>query len=309
MYTWFSLLPHQLAPACSITTNSCSTTLLFRQWTATLLEVAGDPKHLGAEIGFSSVLHTWGQNLLHHPHVHCVIPAGGLSPDHQRWVHPRYAFFLPVKVLSRVFRLYLRCRPQAAVSQRRTLFARSAEAAELRRRPSLLSCAVCTVRTGWPARKAPFGGPAHVLQYLARYTHRVAISNHRLVNFADGKVTFRWKDYARGGKTRLMTLSAEEFLRCGFCCTGLPRGFVRIRFFKFLANRCRGPLLPDVQKITGRLIHVPTRNKSNCLATKPKAAWSLSSVAAAPMETIERLYRAGDLLQELAVQRSLVNSP
>ena len=151
--------------------------------------------------------------------------------------------------------------------------------------------------------KAPFGGPAHVLQYLARYTHRVAISNHRLVNFADGKVTFRWKDYARGGKTRLMTLSAEEFLR-RFLLHWLPRGFVRIRFFGFLANRRRGPLLPVCRRL---LVANPRSRKFDCLATKPIGALDACPLCGGPMG-VERL-TAQDLLQELARQRSLVNSP
>jgi predicted Zn-ribbon and HTH transcriptional regulator len=216
--------------------------LLFRCSAATLLEIAADPGHLGAEIGFLSVLHTWGQNLQIHPHVHCVIPAGGLSPDHQRWVHPRYAFFLPVKVLSRVFRGKFidglnRVFQQGGLSfpgRTKPLAAEKAFRAFLRP----------LFRHDWVVyAKPPFGGPEHVLHYLARYTHRVAISNHRIVNVADGKVTFRWKDYAHKNKQRLMTVTAEEFLR-RFLLHTLPRGFVRIRFCGFLANRRRGALLP-----------------------------------------------------------------
>jgi len=294
-------LPHQLAPL-AYHNKRLLYTLLFRASAATLLEVAGDPKHLGAEIGFLSVLHTWGQNLLHHPHVHCVIPAGGLSPDHQRWVHPRYAFFLPVKVLSRVFR-------GKFVAGLRLLY-RSGELClpgalkPLNREAAFRSFLRSLYRQDWVVyAKPPFGGPAHVLQYLARYTHRVAISNHRLVNFADGRVTFRWKDYARGGKTRLMTLSTEEFLR-RFLLHWLPRGFVRIRFFGFLANRRRGLLLPVCRRL---LVANPRARKVDGLVTKPKAAWSCP-LCGGPMETIERL-TAQDLLQELARQRSLASSP
>jgi hypothetical protein len=211
--------------------------LLFTASAATLLEVAADPKHLGAKIGILSILHTWGQNLLAHPHIHCVIPAGGISPDLTRWVHPRYPFFLPVKVLSRVFRgkfiaglkrLYrrkqLRCAGPSAVLAEEKPFR------ELLRRLH---------RQDWVVYAKPaFGGPRQVLRYLGRYTHRVAISNHRLLSFDGERVTFRWKDYAHGGKQRQMTLTGTEFLRRFFLHV-LPKGFVRIRHFGFLANRFR----------------------------------------------------------------------
>jgi hypothetical protein len=221
--------------------------LLFRASAATLLEIAADPKHLGAEIGFLSVLHTWGQNLQHHPHVHCVIPAGGLSPDHQRWIHPRYPFFLPVKVLSRVFRGKFIAGLKCASQQGKLLFRGSIKPlAEAKAFHSFLRP---LFRHDWVAyAKRPFGGPQHVLQYLARYTHRVAISNHRIVHVADGNVTFRWKDYAHKSKQRLMTVTPEEFLR-RFLLHTLPRGFVRIRFCGFLANRRSGDHLPLCQQL------------------------------------------------------------
>jgi hypothetical protein len=215
--------------------------LLFTASAASLLEVAADPKHLGAEVGILSILHTWGQNLLAHPHIHCVIPAGGLSPHQARWVRPRDTFFLPVKVLSRVFRgkfiaglkrLYRRkklrcagpCVPLAEEKQFRQLLRR-------------------LHRQDWVVYAKPaFGGPQQVLRYLGRYTHRVAISNHRLVSFDGERVTFRWKDYAHGSQPRLMTLAATEFLRRFFLHV-LPQGFVRIRHFGFLANRFRAPRL------------------------------------------------------------------
>ena len=216
--------------------------LLFRASAATLLEIAADPKHLGAEIGFLSVLHTWGQNLQHHPHIHCVIPSGGLSPDHQRWVHPRYPFFLPVKVLSRVFRGKFVAGLKRAFREGQLAFPGSLKG--LGEQKAFHAFLRPLFRQDWVVyAKRPFGGPEHVLHYLARYTHRVAISNHRIVNFADGKVTFRWKDYAHKGKKRLMTVTAEEFLR-RFLLHTLPRRFVRIRFCGFLANRRRRELLP-----------------------------------------------------------------
>jgi hypothetical protein len=215
--------------------------LLFSASAQTLLEVAADPKHLGAQIGVIGILHTWGQNLLLHPHIHCAIPAGGLPPDHSHWVRPRYAFFLPVKVLSRVFRgkfcaglkrLYrrhqLRCAGPAAA------LADPKQFAQLLRRLH---------RQDWVVYAKPaFGGPLQVLRYLGRYTHRVAISNHRLLAFDGEHVTFRWKDYAHGGKQRKMTLSGTEFLRRFFLHV-LPKGFVRIRHFGFLANRSRAAQL------------------------------------------------------------------
>jgi hypothetical protein len=234
-------LPHQLSQL-ALANKRTLYDLLFRASAATLLEIAVDPKHLGAEIGFMSVLHTWGQNVLHHPHVHCVIPAGGLSLDHQRWIHPRYAFFLPVKVLSRVFRGKFTAGLKRAFRKGQLVFPGSLQ--PLAQEPAFRSFLRSLFRQDWVVyAKPPFGGPQHVLHYLARYTHRVAISNHRLVNFADGQVTFRWKDYAHGRKQKLMTVTAEEFLR-RFLLHVLPHGFVRIRFFGFLANRRRKSLLP-----------------------------------------------------------------
>jgi predicted RNA-binding Zn-ribbon protein involved in translation (DUF1610 family) len=221
--------------------------LLFSASAQTLLRVAADPKHLGAEIGVISILHTWGQNLLLHPHIHCAIPAGGLSPDHSRWIRPSYPFFLSVKVLSRVFRgkfcaglkrLYrrkqLRCAGPAAAL---------ADPKQFRRFLRRLH------RQDWVVYAKPaFGGPTKVLRYLGRYTHRIAISNHRLLTFDGERVTFRWKDYVHGGKQRTMTLLGTEFLRRFFLHV-LPKGFVRIRYFGFLANRFRAHCLPLCQRL------------------------------------------------------------
>jgi hypothetical protein len=249
--------------------------LLFRTSAATLLEIAADPKHLGAEIGFLSVLHTWGQNLLHHPHVHCVIPSGGLSLDHQQWIHPRYAFFLPVRVLGRVFRGKFVAGLKRAFRQ-----------GELAREKAFHAFLRPLFGQDWVVyAKRPFGGPEHVLHYLARYTHRVAISNHRLVSVADGKVTFRWKDYAHGSKQRKMTVTAEEFLR-RFMLHVLPRGFVRIRFSGFLANRRRKQLLPLCQQL---LEGTPQRSEApGNSAAKPVAAW-LCPHCGGPMVLVEKL--------------------
>ncbi len=239
-------IPHQLSWL-ALQNKKVVYDLLFRASAATLLEIAADPKHLGAEIGFLSVLHTWGQNLQHHPHLHCVVPAGGLSADHTHWVHPRYPFFLPVKLLSRVFRGKFIAGLKRAFYQHKLVFPGSLKPfAESKVFHAFLRP---LFRQDWVVySKRPFGGPQHVLQYLARYTHRVAISNHRIVDVADGKVTFRWKDYAHKGKQKLMTVTAEEFLR-RFLLHTLPRGFVRIRFCGFLANRRRGPALPLCQTL------------------------------------------------------------
>ncbi len=234
-------LPHQLSQL-ALSNKRVLYDLLFRASAATLLEIAADGKHLGADIGFMSVLHTWGQNVLHHPHVHCVIPAGGLSLDHQHWVRPRYAFFLPVKVLSRVFRGKFRAGLKKAFYRKQLTF--SGALAPLARERTFRSFLRSLFLQNWFVyAKPPFGGPQHVLHYLARYTHRVAISNHRIVDFSDGQVTFRWKDYAHGSKQKLMRVTAEEFLR-RFLLHVLPPGFVRIRFFGFLANRRRKVSLP-----------------------------------------------------------------
>ncbi len=230
-------LPHTLHALCR-RNAALLYQLLFRASAATLLEVAADPRHLGAAVGFLSILHTWGQTLVRHPHVHCVVPAGGFSPDDQRWVHPKYAgFFLPVKVLSRVFRgKFVEGLRRAYTRDELDL---SGATAALRESAHWHAFVDELFRTDWVVYAKPaFGGPAAVLRYLGRYTHRVAISNHRLLAFDGERVTFRWKDYAHDGQRRTMTLTALEFLR-RFVQHVLPRSFVRIRQFGYLANPCR----------------------------------------------------------------------
>jgi hypothetical protein len=229
--------------------------LLFAASAQTLLEVAADPQHLGAEIGMISILHTWGQNLLLHPHIHCAIPAGGLSSDRTRWIRPRYPFFLPVKVLSRVFRgkflaglkcLYRSKKLQCAGTS--AALADPWQFAQLLRRLH---------RQDWVVYAKPaFGGPLQVLRYLGRYTHRVAISNHRLLAFDGKRVTFRWKDYAHDGKWKQMTLAASEFLRRFFLHV-LPKGFVRIRHFGFLANCFRARRLSLCRQLLANISGTP----------------------------------------------------
>ncbi len=234
-------LPAQLAPL-ALQNKKLIYSLLLRASAETLLEVARDPKHLGAEIGFFSVLHTWSQKLSLHPHVHCVIPAGGLSLDHSHWVKSQNRFFLPLKVLSRVFRGKFVAGLKQALQNGQLNF--HGNLAPLARPKTSAAWLRPLFRKDWAVyAKPPFGGPEYVLQYLGRYTHRVAISNHRLVSFTDGKVTFRWRDSAHNNEQKLMTLSLDEFLR-RFLLHLLPKGFVRIRNFGFLANRRRAVLLP-----------------------------------------------------------------
>jgi Putative transposase len=217
--------------------------LLFRCSAQTLIEIAADPKRLGAEIGFFSVLHTWNQKLQHHPHVHCVVAAGGLSCDHTHWVRPRSErFFLPERVLSEVFRgKFLEALQHSHASGQLRFHGLLRSLAQ----PKLFRSLIRQLYAPrWVVYcKPPFGGPERVLRYLGAYTHRVAISNLRLVSFQDDKVTFRWRDSAHKNKKRLLTLPADEFLR-RFLLHVLPRGFVRIRHFGFLASRRRGRLLP-----------------------------------------------------------------
>lgn len=215
--------------------------LLFRSSAAAAIEIARDPKHLGADIGFLSVLHTWGQNLQHHPHVHCVVPAGGLALDGTRWVAASPRFLLPVRVLSRVFRgKFLAELKQLQLQSKLQFHGSLLQLSEPERFRQFLRQ---LYSKDWVVyAKPPFGGAEHVLHYLARYTHRVAISNHRLVAFSEGRVSFRWKDYAHGSKQKVMTVPADEFLR-RFLIHVLPKGLVRIRHFGLFANRRRSTSL------------------------------------------------------------------
>jgi len=229
-------VPHELN-VLALENPRCFYDLLFAAASATLLEVAANPKRMGAEIGIIAILHTWGQNLLLHPHIHCVVPAGGLAPGHSHWVSARSDFFLPIPVLRKVFRgkfvaglKRLRQSGQLCRSGPAALFADPKQFTKLLRRLHLRRWVVYA--------KAPFGGPLQVLRYLGRYTHRVAISNHRLIAFDGERVSFQWKDYAHGSIQKVMTLAATEFLRRFFLHV-LAKGFVRIRSFGFLANRFR----------------------------------------------------------------------
>ncbi|HEY5580708.1 MAG TPA: IS91 family transposase [Rhodoferax sp.] len=211
--------------------------ILFRATAETLRTIAGDAKHLGAEIGFIAILHTWGQNLMHHPHLHCVVPGGGIAPNGERWVSCRAGFFLPVRVLSRLFRRLFIAQLQLAFDHGELQFFNSLGA--LSSRVAFAKYLAPVTRSEWVVyAKPPFGGPKQVLEYLGRYTHRVAISNNRLRQLSDGAVTFAWKDYRHESRNKTMTLDAHEFIR-RFLLHVLPSGFQRIRHYGLLANRYR----------------------------------------------------------------------
>lgn len=229
-------LPNELA-ALALQNKRLLYGLLFQATAESLQSIAADPKRLGANLGFFAVLHTWGQTLTHHPHVHCVIPGGGLAPDRRSWVRCRPSFFLPVHVLSRRFRtLYLQHLEGAHRKGKLQFFGELrclSEAANFTHYLRVLR------KKKWVVyAKPPFGGPERVLNYLGRYTHRVAISNNRLRTLQDGQVTLAYKDYKEKSQTKMMTLPAAEFLR-RFLLHVLPDGFQRIRYFGFLANRSR----------------------------------------------------------------------
>jgi hypothetical protein len=225
--------------------------ILMRTTAETLRTIAAAPKHLGAEIGLIAVLHTWGQNLHHHPHVHCIVPGGGLSPDGRRWIACRPGFFLPVRVLSSLFRrLFLKQLDAAFKAGRLHFFHALAALAD----PAIFAQRVAEMRRiDWVVyAKPPLGGPEQVLAYLGRYTHRVAIANSRLIKLEDGCISFRWRDYRHGAHNKVMTLAAEEFIR-RFLLHALPDGFQRIRHYGFLANGHRA----DKLALCRRLLAAP----------------------------------------------------
>jgi hypothetical protein len=278
-------LPHQLAPL-ALQNKAEIYGLLFRASAETLLQVAADPKHLGAKIGFFSVLHTWNQQLLHHPHVHCVVPAGGLSADHQRWISAPYGFFLPVKVLSRVFRGKFVAGLGELHADGKLGF--HGDLAPLQAPPAFAAWLRPLFRSDWVVySKRPFGGAEHALRYLGCYTHRVAISNHRLVALAEGRVTFRWRDSAHKNKKRLMSLAVEEFLR-RFLLHVLPRGFVRIRHFGFFAHRRRAALLPLCRQLLAIAVSTTPSGESESISGAASPLWRCPRCGG-PMVLIERL--------------------
>jgi hypothetical protein len=257
--------------------------LLFQAATETLRHVAANPKRLGGDSGGLMVLHTWGQRLQHHPHVHCVVPMGGLSPDGTQWIHARPRFFLPIPVLRQVYRGKLVAGLREAFRHGRLRFPGSL--APLGTDVAFRAFLRSLYRQSWVVyAKPPFGSPAHVLHYLARYTHRVAISNHRLVAVTDDTVSFRWKDYHHGNPIRTLTLDVDEFLR-RFLLHVLPKRFVRIRYFGFLASRSRTRGLPQCRQA---LALAPTPPVEPIVTAPPRAAWPCPRCGA-PMRIVERL--------------------
>jgi hypothetical protein len=263
-------LPHTLAPLALQNARLCYG-LLFQAAAQTLLEIAADPKHLGARIGFVAILHTWGQTLLHHPHLHCLVPAGGLAPGDERWIACRRGFFLPVRVLGALFRgRYLALLETAGREGRLRFHAQLQALADPVVFARLLRQAR---RKKWVVyAKPPFGGPEPALKYLARYTHRIAISNARLTSLTEAAVTFTWKDYRQGSRQRSMQLAPCEFIR-RFLLHALPKGFVRIRRFGLLANcqrearlaRCRA-LLDERQPLSP--VEEPGRDDADAAASQ-----------------------------------------
>ena len=285
-------LPHALGPL-ALQNPRHLYGLLFRTVAQTLQDIAGDPKHLGAEIGGFAVLHTWGQQLHHHPHLHCVLPAGGLAPDGTQWIPCRPHFFLPVRVLSRRFRrLYLAGLEQTYAQGQLSLMGRCRELAE----PTPWQRLLAALRDKeWVVyAKEPLREPQHVLKYLARYTHRVGISNHRLVSLADGQVTFRYKDYQRGHRLRTLTLEAVEFLR-RLMLHVPPHGFHRLRHFGFLANRVRQEKLAQCRSLLGQATRPPAQQEALDLKTPAVSAAEPGSVCPVcqhgRMQLVQTLYR------------------
>ena len=223
--------------------------ILFHTTAETLTTIASDPQHLGAEIGFFAVLHSWGQNLLFHPHLHCVVPGGGPSPDGQRWISCPPNFFLPVRVLSHLFRrLFLESLQKAFDSGKLQFLGRLEP---FRDRLTFSRHLAALKEREWVVyAKPPFAGPQQVLDYVGRYTHRVAISNNRLLDIENDQVRFEWKDYRTGGQLKTMTLSADEFIR-RFLLHVLPSGFQRIRYYGFLGNRYRQTKLDRCRRLLG----------------------------------------------------------
>jgi hypothetical protein len=247
-------LPHLLAPL-ALQNPRTAYGLLFRAAAGTLLKIAADPGHLGARIGFVAILHTWGQTLLHHPHLHCLVPAGGLAPDGSRWVACRKGYFLPVRVLGALFRgIYL-----ALLDREFNKGALRFHGAlrDLTHPTSFRRLLRETRRRRWVVyAKPPFGGPEPVLKYLARYTHRIAISNSRILEVEADAVTFAWKDYRNADRAATMRLPGTEFMR-RFLLHALPRGFVRIRRFGLLSNAQREIQLARCRVALGNAPAVP----------------------------------------------------
>lgn len=239
--------------------------ILFRSVSETLLELSRDIKYLGAEIGFTSILHTWGQNLMNHPHLHCIVPGGGLSFDRKRWIDSKKDFFIPVKVLSRKFRGKFLFYLKNAYYNNKLKF--SGDIEYLKDKFSFQPFIDNLYKKEWVVYcKPPFNSPQHVLEYLGRYTHRVAISNNRILKLENEQVTFKWRDYRDNNKQKIMTISAEEFIR-RFLMHILPSKFVKIRHYGILSNKNRNTKLKLCKNLTKM-----TYTKKSTLSLKLSAA-------------------------------------
>jgi hypothetical protein len=278
--------------------------ILFRAVSETLRTIGRDRKHLGAEIGFLAVLHTWGQTVLHHPHIHCVVPGGGISPDGKRWISSRKNFFVSVRVLSRLFRrkflAYLR---EAFMKGKLSFHGKLKDLKD----PEKWNVRLQAVKKrDWVVfAKRPFGGPKQVLKYLARYTHRVAISNQRLISIEGGRVTFRWKDYAHGSRQREMTLKAEEFIR-RFLVHVLPNGFHRIRHYGFLANRVRKEKLELSRRLLSHPVEPAPETEPTADATSTTETTEPATSACCPLCQNGRMMLAGKVQPDLKFSRRIL---
>lgn len=282
-------LPAEIA-AVAFQNKAAVYAILFKAAAETLRTIAADPRHLGAEIGLIAVLHSWGQTLTYHPHLHCIVPGGGLSEDGARWVACRPGFFLPVRVLSRLFRRLFLEGLRAAFDTHSLKF--FGDLVHLAKPDAFVRLLGKVRRLEWVVyAKPPFGGPEQVLAYLGRYTHRVAIANSRLISMDDDRVTFRWRDYRQRGKTKIMTLDAHEFIR-RFLLHTLPDGFHRIRHYGFLANGHRAARLD----LCRRLLASPRQD-----ALEPDA--ESVTVAVEPLATAHRCPGCGGAIITLAIWR------
>jgi len=226
--------------------------ILFRAVKETLLEASLNPKNIGARIGFLTILHTWGQNLLDHPHIHCVVPGGGLSDDGCSWISSKKGFLVSVKVLAKLFRgKFLDYLKRAFQDHKLHFYGENKELEMPRKFQKLIDQAYAKEWVVYV--KKPFSGPKQVLQYLGKYTHRVAISNHRIIDVKDGRVIFKWRDYKDGNRMKTMSVSVEEFMR-RFLLHVIPKGFVKIRFYGLLSNRNKKEMLIKCRE----LLHDPT---------------------------------------------------
>jgi hypothetical protein len=247
-------LPHQLNPL-ALRNKRAVFNLLFAAASQSLLTMAGSDKYLGAEIGFTAVLHTWGRNLLFHPHLHCVVTGGGLSTDGTRWIPTNGKYLLPVKALGRLFRGKFLAALDLAYRNGELDLAGSS--AELQAPPAWRRFKDHLYEKDWVVyAKPPFGGPEQVFKYLGHYSHRIAVSNRRIIDFSDGKVTFSWKDYAHGCRKKLLTLDAVEFLR-RFLLHVLPPGFVRIRHFGLCAGANVNGKLETARRLAQPTVEAP----------------------------------------------------